>query len=801
LLLLLVCTAVSAGVSARELGTGHLPVKIDATTPIALGPDEEIRLEGVVEAAGNVVVVLRVDDMQSWSYATRFNGERTLPPGPFSWTVGALGLRTASGRFLDPSALRRVLLFQAKGNGTVRITKFETGPAPRLPAGARGYSLGPREAELPPGFERIAPGDERIKGDKVFAVHRPAPDPLIASGVRGIERLDLPWPEGRARVTLWTEDPGAWELLPHPLQRRIRVNGVDALRESRTPAEWIGERYLAGHAVEHGARDDAWTAYGSRRGGAVSVEVDVGAGGIRVDLAGSGAEALFLAAVLVEPAGQRAARDFVEQARASWYRATWPVAAAASVARPEPARVTLAAGGGVSTALRGAAAPGTGVRLTLAVTSASTIDRPQVTLTPLALGDAALVGKVWAAQRRLERRRAGDTVLTLGDNMLAGDNARLPLRAGEPRTYELWIQVPETAEPGRYRGSLVFAGEGAAEHRVAVEIDVLPVRLPPLAKPAGFYLDEAPHLTWFAANAADRLRQAGCDLRLMAELGLAGTAPPLATPRDAAGRFEADMAAAAEANVAAPWLAYAPAKRLLAERGIERSAQAIGRLERELTAAGMKPPVWSVADEPSNPDNLETRLRAWIEAIRAAAPAARLAGHLNTPADRRLLGLFDVALVNDGYGLDAASVAEAAANGREAWLYNTGHMRATAGLWLWATAARRYVQWHARMPTADAFDPTDGREGDVQMLFPQATVCPAVPAIHRDLLEMAEGAVDQRWLIWLEGQKTAAAAALLGRIRTDLAGSWGKASGLGPAGLHGMRESIIELAIGQQRRS
>lgn len=261
------------------------------------------------------------------------------------------------------------------------------------------------------------------------------------------------------------------------------------------------------------------------------------------------------------------------------------------------------------------------------------------------------------------------------------------------------------------------------------------------------------------------------------------------------------MTAAAAANVAGPWLAYAPAKRLLAEQGIEKSAEAIARLEREMTAAGAKPPVWSVADEPSNPDNHETRLRAWIEAIRAAAPTARLAGHLNTPADRRLLGLFDVALVNDGYGLEAASVAEAAASGREAWLYNTGHMRAAAGLWLWATAARRYVQWHARMPTADAFDPTDGREGDVQMLFPETAICPAVPAIHRDLLEMADGVVDQRWLLWLEAQKTAATEALLRRIRTDSAGSWGKASGLGPAGLQGLRESIIELARGQQRRS
>ena len=75
------------------------------------------------------------------------------------------------------------------------------------------------------GMERIGPRDSRVKGSGVKAIRRPAPDPVVANGLQGIEQLRLAHPPGRARVTLFTEDPGEWEDLPAPLQRRIRING------------------------------------------------------------------------------------------------------------------------------------------------------------------------------------------------------------------------------------------------------------------------------------------------------------------------------------------------------------------------------------------------------------------------------------------------------------------------------------------------------------------------------------------------------------------------------------------------
>ena len=199
-----------------ELQTGVLPLNVDAVTPIRLEADEEFRIEGVVEAGDTVVVVLRIDDMASWSYASRFNGERILPPGPFRWTIAAKGLHTAEGRTLDHSQLRRFIFFVDRGKGRVTITKFTHEKAIRLPGQAKGYSLGAETAEVPAGFERITPTDPRAEGRKIYAIHRPAPDPLVASGLRGIEKLRLPWSGGRANVTIWTEDPGEWELLLLP---------------------------------------------------------------------------------------------------------------------------------------------------------------------------------------------------------------------------------------------------------------------------------------------------------------------------------------------------------------------------------------------------------------------------------------------------------------------------------------------------------------------------------------------------------------------------------------------------------
>ena len=791
----LLLTALVEPVTARELGTGPLPVQIDDAGQLAFAAGDELQIEGMVEANGPVVVVLRVDDQQSTSYASRFNAERTLPAGPFHWKFAASGLRSSDGRTLDYLHLRQMVLFVGAGTGRVTLKRFEVASAPKLPEGVKGYALGAKRSELPAGFERISPGDPRVAGANIFPVHRPAPDPLVASGLRGIERLRLPSPGGRVSVTIWTEDPGEWELLPHPLERRIRINGQDVISQRMTSNEWLQRRYLRAIDVEHGPTDDAWTAYGRLRGDARTVEVESGPSGIEIELAGSSAEALYLSAVLVEPAGSTAGRDFVESMRSEWYRSNWPVVAPAAIRGPSTT-FKIGADGSLDSAvtLRATAAPGTGAHLIANVISGTTIESPAIRLQPPARNRVELSGLVWAGQKRLERRSAGDTVLTLGDNMLSGTPGKLPLKASEPRTYEIWIDVPASTPPGTYNGALLI-GDGSQNATLPLEIEVVAIKLPPPGKPAGFYVDEAPHLTWFDAPASSRDNQATCDLAFLSRLGLNGSAPPLAT---ASGAFLADMKRAAETGIVPNWLAYAPAKRLLEQHGIDGSAAIIASIERELRQAGLPSPVWSLADEPSNPGLGPHHLQDWIAAIRNQSPGVRIAAQLNSPADRPLIEAFDTVLLNNGYGLDPAALADAKARGAEVWLYNSGHPRVTAGIWLWITSASRYVQWHGRMPTADPFDPTDGREGDVQAFLPGRTVCLDVPSIDRSMLEMADGIVDQRWLSWLSDATTTSATLLRQKLKGQLPSSWAAAADLDASGLQGIREAIVEVARQEQ---
>jgi hypothetical protein len=400
---------------------------------------------------------------------------------------------------------------------------------------------------------------------------------------------------------------------------------------------------------------------------------------------------------------------------------------------------------------------------------------------------------LWAAQRRLERRSVGLNLLTPTQDLLRGDPSALAIEPGIPRTYQGWTSAPVDAVPGVYAGRIEIA-TSAGRTLVPLEIVVLNAAPPPATRQAGFYLDEAPHFTWFPGSGGMRRTQIACDLSFLQRLGVNGNAPALATPTGGGeDSFIVDSLNAQAAENASPWLAYAPAKRVRASLGLQGSARKLAQVSAFLRQAGLQPPVWSVADEPSNADHSEGDLEGWARALRVADPQVKLAAQLNNRADSRLLELFDVVLINAGFGLDVRDISRAAKGGRDVWLYNTDAPRFTPAIWLNAVGASRYVQWHARMPTADPFDPTDGREGDVQMFYPTSEPCPARHDIHPDVLSMAEGLVDQRWIAWLESRAEPEAQKLFGSLSASVPERW--RDGLRMSGrLDELRSAIISLA-------
>jgi hypothetical protein len=185
--------------------------------------------------------------------------------------------------------------------------------------------------------------------------------------------------------------------------------------------------------------------------------------------------------------------------------------------------------------------------------------------------------------------------------------------------------------------------------------------------------------------------------------------------------------------------------------------------------------------------------RRLAAAMRAAAPGAPLAAHLNDPRDAALLPLLDLATVNHRFGADATDIARLRGAGVSPWLYNMPRLRMAAGFYLWRSGAEGLLQWHARMPTADAFDPTDGREGDVQFLWPTPGVCDP-PDLDADLLALAEGAEDLRWLAWLAAATAPEAVALRDRLWRAVPATWQQAAALPPGAEAAWRAEIIALA-------
>jgi hypothetical protein len=236
-------------------------------------------------------------------------------------------------------------------------------------------------------------------------------------------------------------------------------------------------------------------------------------------------------------------------------------------------------------------------------------------------------------------------------------------------------------------------------------------------------------------------------------------------------------------------------KRLLAMAPRDKVASAISIATTALENAGVTAPIWSVTDEPGNADQTGgDNLLALAATLRETVPGIRLGGQFNNPKDIKYISAVDTVLVNQGYGIDVAAIKGLRRPGLDVWLYNTGEPRFTAGPWLWITGASRYLQWHGRMPTADPFDPTDGREGDVQIFLPTPEACPTRQDIDVSLLEMAEGLVDQRWLAWLSHRHDGPARDLLNRIKADLPTDWETASKDGAAKARAIREEIVELA-------
>ena len=765
-----------------------------------------LEIQGINPGNREHILVIRLDDKAEPGFSDRVNLERVIPPGRFRIQTPIMGLKTPSGRVFDAKQLTRLIAFADEQSGMIIETSRFRYPQP-LGHGAKGWDLGKTTSPVWPGFSLLTPDSPLLNGSMLNAIDRgekkQAADALTFDGIRGIETMTLPLPAGQWFVTLWIRDPGEWEYLPHPLNIQINAEGKTVYQQQLTPEAWINDQYLNGIQREPQPMDSSWRLFGQRRSHRISFAVEVDQDGMQLQFSGDQPEAGFVAAVLAEPDSLYPTRYNIESKRSQWWDENWPIEAWPIFSQAitdyqlhgfwlEPRR-----------SLKTTTAPDTWVTFDVLLHHRGMPGQTNIQMTSLTQNAVALRPVVRWGQWQIRRTRLSSTLLR-PDNDYLRTGELPPENHPQPRRLHIAVNVPANTPPGTYSGTLkVQIGQRVLSKPVSIEVS--DVRLPAADRPIGVYLDRAPHLDWFESTRQEAEEQIQCDLHHLQQLGITGISPPLPTPDKATShqQFIEQMAALHQHGFLPPILAYTPFKRLLAGQGKDRTFQTLATMNHDLGSHYLSTPAWVTADEPSNPGG-----GASIGDIRhyraIQPPNSILAGHLNHKGDRQYADAFDLVLINDGYGASRQHI-ETLQRQADVWLYNLANrerpanLRAAAGFFLWRVHADGFIQWHARMPTADPFDPTDGRESDVQFFYPSLLPCSPdiAPELDASLFQLVEGIQDLRWLLWLEYQakRRTDAQSLLQEVTRIIPDDWEIMKTVSQRDLNDWRQKIIELSL------
>ena len=191
----------------------------------------------------------------------------------------------------------RVVDAATQSLNSARLVRLPTVTSLELPPDSFAYEFGAADSETLSGFERITPADERVTGENMQALQRPADTSLGAGGISGIRTFQTDLPNGRYRLILITGDSGV-QPGDRPLGDEVIVNGV-VRRVARTdPEDWLAYENLVGIAPGDAPRGAAVG------GGIIVIEVEVTNGIIEVGLlGGNGLGTTFLSGLVAEPAG------------------------------------------------------------------------------------------------------------------------------------------------------------------------------------------------------------------------------------------------------------------------------------------------------------------------------------------------------------------------------------------------------------------------------------------------------------------------------------------------------------------
>ena len=774
---------------SEEGGESSLPFSHSfGDQPLVSGT--ELLLSGSNNSDQQQILVMRLDNADSKDYRSRVNQEYSLPPGEFSLSIPLTGLKNSGGKVMK-QPYTRLLVFASDKTADIQLTETSmTTPEP-LPENTLALDLGHKDSPVFPAFEKLLKGDPRIQG-KVRVRFRKSGDALVRDGMGGIKSLVIPWPNGQWKLSLWAEDQGEWEYLPHYLSRKITAENTVFANQKWSISQWIKLVYLAGTKKEADIDGDLWDLTGGRRSGFIQKKIEIHDGMLNINFQGDKA-ATYLSALVLEPLEGGFANK-VQKERKERFVSKWPVSA------PEyssPETLTLTDISGQPRDEKSGSylvAKDSLLNLTFEVNSPENDNQPIIAVASPRQGlYDTLSFQMRYGHWRYERPYPNATSLVLADTYLRSDMDSMKLSKKRPRRIYMQVNIPATAKTGEYKGSIQLLSKGQIIVQ-GFKIKVLPVILPKLAIPVGLYLEPAPYYNWFSRLKKKEFSASMCDWSLLASHGFTSMSPSLATPHNDEGRklFIRQMSYLKRAGFSQPILAYTPFKRLL-EHG--NAHESLIKLKKMMQGKPFPEIYWSIFDEPI-PEKFEEITQS-AALLRSPSLQLKPAGHLNNPKQKVITNTADLLIMNHGYGVNEKTI-EQLKTSAKVWLYNMPKPRLAAGALLWRLGAEGYIQWHGRMPTADLFDPTDGREGDVAYIYPwQSGSCPKVVDIHSRFLDLHEATLDYRWLHWLESQavKDEKAQILLQEIRNSIPDEWERAADINATELQEIRRKVIDLTL------
>ena len=737
------------------------------------------------------ILIVRIDNENSEDYRSRVNREFTLSPGPFEVILPLSGLKT-SGRQPFKQPYDKLFVFSADMWAGIELDKVHISSAARLPENTLAMDFGSGSSAAFPGFESISKSSSYLKG-KITERVRTSGDSLIRDGIAGVTSLQIPWSDGVWKLSLWTQDQGEWEYLPHFLTRQIIANGTTVVDEKFTREQWVNDVYLAGRKKEGSIDGDFWALVGKRRSHFISKNIGVTNGMVTIDLTGD-YDARYLAALVLEPLEGTYARATQEKRRErlmnQWPVTTEPYTPTDSLSLEDISQQVKDDDAFYLVARNS--------MLNLVFEIESPVDdvAPAIVVSPPKSPDGKPLTVITRyGHWRYERPSPNATSLILDDSYLRADMESIRLSSKRPRRLHVQVEVPAEAVSGDYSG-MIQLFSGGELRLLTYNVRVLPTLLPELETPVGLYLEPPPYYHWFKALEGQAATATACDLSLLASHGFSTVAPALATPDTESGRqaFIQQLRQLVQFGFNGKVVAYAPLKRLLRQKGEAEAIEALQQLQQLSKNQNFPDIYWSIFDEPA--DDHFAQIKSTARLLNDNALPFNTAGHMNHDHQAELAEVTDLLLINHGTDVTEESIDDLQESSM-VWLYNMPRPRLAAGLYLWRSGADGYLQWHGRMPTADPFDPIDGREGDVMYIYPSASRCPDVLDIHRRFLDLHEATLDLRWLQWLESraEDDPEAAAILDHIKDSIPAEWENTPDITNEKLLDIRRKIAEMLV------